>query len=51
MKDKRQKKLSKEKLEEEINKLEIEVIPTPKINNIKADITFKIIVIGNPCVG
>ena len=51
MKDEIQKKLSKEKLEEEINKLDIEVIPTPKIDNIKADITFKIIVVGNSNVG
>ena len=38
-------------LNEEINELEVEVIPTPKIDNIKADLTFKVIVIGNPNVG
>ena len=38
-------------LNDEINELEIEVIPTPKIDNIKADLTFKLIVIGNPNVG
>ena len=43
--------ITNEKLEEEINKLEIEVIPTPKIDNIKSDLTFKLIVIGNPNVG
>ena len=38
-------------LNDEINELEVEVIPTPKIDNIKADLTFKLIVIGNPNVG
>ena len=38
-------------LNDEINELEVEVIPTPKIDNIKADLTFKVIVIGNPNVG
>jgi Ras-related protein Rab-1A len=38
-------------LQEEINSLEIEVIPPPKIDNIKADLTFKLIVIGDPNVG
>jgi len=38
-------------IEEEMNKLELEVIPTPKIDNIKANLTFKIIVVGNPSVG
>ena len=38
-------------LNDEINELEIEVIPTPKIDDIKADLTFKLIVIGNPNVG
>jgi small GTP-binding protein len=40
-----------EQLEEQINKLDIEVIPTPKIDNIKSDLTFKLIVVGNPSVG
>jgi small GTP-binding protein len=43
--------ITNEKLEEEINKLDIEVIPTPKIDNIKSDLTFKLIVVGNPSVG
>ena len=38
-------------LQEEINQLEIEVIPPPKIDNIKADLNFKLIVVGNPSVG
>ena len=38
-------------LENEINQLQIEVLPPPKIDNIKADLTFKLIVIGNPNVG
>jgi small GTP-binding protein len=38
-------------LNDEINELGVEVIPTPKIDNIKADLTFKVIVIGNPNVG
>ena len=39
MEDKRSKttvEITNEKLEEEINKLEIEVIPTPKVDNIKS---------------
>jgi len=43
--------ITNEALDEEINKLEIEVIPTPKIDNIKSDLTFKLIVVGNPSVG
>ena len=43
--------ITDEKLEEEINKLDVEVIPTPKIDNIKSDLTFKLIVVGNPFVG
>ena len=38
--------ITDEKLEEEINKLDVEVIPTPKIDNIKSDLTFKLIVVG-----
>ena len=38
-------------LEEEINKLQIEVLPIPKVDNIKTDFTFKLIVVGNPSVG
>lgn len=38
-------------LEEEINKLDLEVLPTPKIDNIKTDLTFKLIVIGDAGVG
>ena len=43
--------ITDEQLEEQINKLDIEVIPTPKIDNIKSDLTFKLIVVGNPSVG
>ena len=43
--------ITNEKLEEEINSLDIEVIPTPKIDNIKSDLTFKLIVVGDPSVG
>ena len=43
--------ITDEELEEQINKLDIEVIPTPKIDNIKSDLTFKLIVVGNPSVG
>ena len=43
--------ITNEALDEEIRKLEIEVIPTPKIDNIKSDLTFKLIVVGNPSVG
>jgi len=38
-------------LQEEINKLQIEVLPIPKVDNIKTDFTFKLIVVGNPSVG
>ena len=43
--------ITNEALDEEISKLDIEVIPTPKIDNIKSDLTFKLIVVGNPSVG
>ena len=43
--------ITNEKLEEEIKKLDIEVIPTPKIDNIKSDLAFKLIVVGNPSIG
>ena len=36
---------------EEINQIEVEVEPQPKIDNIKADLNFKLIVVGNPNVG
>ena len=42
--------ITNEKLEKEINKLDIEVIPTPKIDNINLDLTFKLRVGGNPIV-
>jgi len=51
MKGESKKQISKEELEEEINKLDIEVVPTPKIDNIKSDLTFKLIVVGNPNSG
>jgi GTPase SAR1 family protein len=43
--------ITDQELNDEINQLEIEVITHPKIDNIKADLTFKLIVIGNPNVG
>ena len=43
--------ITDQELNDEINQLEIEVITPPKIDNIKADLTFKLIVIGNPNVG
>ena len=43
--------ITNEQLEEEINKLKLEVVPTPKIDNIKSDLTFKVIVVGNTYVG
>ena len=39
------------KLQEEMDKLDIEILPTPKIDNIKSDLTFKLIVVGNAGVG
>ena len=38
-------------LNDEINKLEIDIIPPPPNDNIKADLNFKIIVVGEPSVG
>ena len=38
-------------LNNEINKLEIDIIPPPPNDNIKADLNFKIIVVGEPSVG
>ena len=43
--------ITDEELDKEIESLAIEVIPTPKIDNIKSDLTFKLIVVGNPNVG
>ena len=43
--------ITDEQLDKEIESLAIEVIPTPKIDNIKSDLTFKLIVVGNPNVG
>ena len=43
--------INNQELYDEINQLELEVIPTPKVDNIKADLTFKLIVVGNPNVG
>ena len=37
--------------EEEINKLEIEIIPNTKLNSMLFDHTFKLIVLGNAGVG
>ena len=38
-------------LEDEISQIQVEVLPAPKIDNIKADLNFKLIVVGNPSVG
>ena len=38
-------------LQDEINQIEVEVMDQPKIDNIKADLNFKLIVVGNPSVG
>ena len=43
--------INEKELEEEMNKLEIQIQPQPKIDNIKADLNFKLIVVGNPNVG
>ena len=43
--------INDKELEDEMNKLEITIEPQPKIDNIKADLNFKLIVVGNPNVG
>ena len=43
--------INDKELEDEMNKLEITIETQPKIDNIKADLNFKLIVVGNPNVG
>ena len=43
--------INNNELNEEMNKLQIEILPNPKIDNIKSDLTFKLIVVGEPNVG
>ena len=43
--------INDKELEDEMNKLEITIESQPKIDNIKADLNFKLIVVGNPNVG
>lgn len=40
-----------DKIKAEMDKINLEVLPTPKIDNIKSDLTFKLIVVGNSGVG
>ena len=43
--------INNKELEDEINQIQVEVLPAPKIDNIKADLNFKLKVVGNPSVG